>query len=87
MLYDRLSGDDGSMVVDSSRREDRDRSRDDVDDSAGSRELAADGQQQAPGEAKPAKCSGDPGLTESAKMSCSHKSPRAAASTVAARGV
>ena len=68
VLYDRLSGDDGSVVVDSSRREDRERSLDDVDDSARSGELAADDQQQAPGEAKPAKSDGDQGLTESSAV-------------------
>ena len=66
LLYGRLFGDDASVVVDSSRREDRDRSLDDADDSAGSGGSSSDGQREAPGEAKPAKSDGDRMPTEPA---------------------
>ena len=65
LLYGRLFGDDASVVVDSSRREDRDRSLDDADDSAGSGGPSSDGQRQAPVEAKP---DGGQGPTESSAV-------------------
>ena len=68
LLYGRMFGDDASVVVDSSRREDRDRSRDDADDSAGSGEASSDGQRQVPEEAKPAKPDGDQGPAESSAV-------------------
>ena len=66
VLYDRLFGDDASLVGDSSRGADRDRSPDGAGESAEFGGSSSDGQQQAPVGSKAAKSDSDPTPSESA---------------------